>query len=71
MVASEAKMQRLEDRVTVLERNEAVSEERNRQIVKRLDKIDGHLSRVLWLVVALIIGGFINFMIRGGLDVPI
>lgn len=35
----------------------------------RLDKMDGHLNKLVWLILAAIIGGFMTFIIRGGLTI--
>ncbi len=38
-------------------------------IEKRLDKIDSHVSRVVWLIVTAIIVAVMGFMISGGFNV--
>ena len=42
-------------------------EERFNQLDTRLDTIDGHVSRLVWLLIATIIGGFMSFIFQGGL----
>jgi hypothetical protein len=37
------------------------------QIDGRLDKIDGHIARLVWLIIAAIIGGFMSFVMQGSL----
>lgn len=37
------------------------------RIHQRLDKIDGHISRMVWLIVAAIVGGVMTFILNGGL----
>lgn len=34
----------------------------------RLDKIDAHLSRLVWLIISTLLGGFLVFVIKGGLQ---
>jgi len=70
-------LQKLEIRVRNLENKydtrEAVNAERRAQteaefkrVHDRLDKIDGNISKVVWLVLAAVIGGFLSFMMQGG-----
>lgn len=33
----------------------------------RLDRIDGHINKIVWLIVTAIIGGLMAFVINGGL----
>ena len=42
-------------------------ETRFNQIDKRLDRIDALISRLVWLIVAAIIGGFMSFVLKGSL----
>lgn len=68
----EAKLDSLETRVAQLELGNAVGQERHQSIVRRLDKIDSHVSRLVWLIIALLVGALLNFVIDGGLaNVPI
>ena len=57
----------LERRIAKLEVDAAVDAERNANLNRRLDKIEAGLSKLLWLVVALILGGVVNFVLNGGL----
>jgi len=71
---------RVAARVTELEQwrhkvdtERAVHDERDRyakerfdNVEKRLDKIDSHISRVVWLVLTAIIGALMAFLISGG-----
>lgn len=41
----------------------------NERIDARLGSIESHLSKVVWLVLTGIIGGFVAFMISGGISV--
>lgn len=60
----------MESRVTKLETDRAVEAERYMNIVKRLDRLDNGVSKILWIVGGAIVAGFISFMLRGGLNVP-
>lgn len=33
----------------------------------RFNKLDSNISRVVWLVLASIVGGFVSFVLKGGL----
>ena len=37
-------------------------------IEKRLDKIDAHISKMVWLILTAIIGAFMAFLISGGFN---
>ena len=57
-----------------LETYRAVNEEKQKrlethfsQIDKRLDRIDALISRLVWLILAAIIGGFMSFVLKGNL----
>lgn len=60
----------MDKRVTKLEMDRAVEAERYQNIIRRLDKIEGGMSKLLWLVIAIITGGVMNFILSGGLNVP-
>lgn len=64
---TEEQLRALEKRVTTLERDYAVGAERHTQIVSRLDKIEGNISKLVWLIVTAIAGGFMGFIMRGGM----
>lgn len=66
---SEQELSRLAERVSKLEINSAVDHERHSSIVKRLDRIDGHISKLVWLIVTAIVGAFMAFLISGGLNI--
>lgn len=58
----------LGNRVTTLERNEAVSNERMSVIQASLTKIDGNLSRIVWTFIIAVVGAFATFILKGGLN---
>jgi hypothetical protein len=60
----------VENRLNALETNDAVNAVQYQNILERLQKIEGALSKVSWLVIAVIVGGVINFMMNGGFSVP-
>lgn len=60
---------RSDERLTKLEVKFAVDHERHENILKRLDRIDGHISKLVWLIITAIIGAFMTFLIRGGFHV--
>ena len=62
--------EQMESRVTKLETDRAVEAERYLNIVKRLDRLDNGVSKILWIIGGAIIAGFVSFMLRGGLNVP-
>ena len=57
----------IEERLVVLEITVAVESERYMSILKRLDKIDSHVGRLVWLILGGIIAAFIAFVVGGGL----
>lgn len=59
-----------EKRLVKLETDRAVEAERYGQIVRRLDKLDNGVSKILWIIGGAILAGFVSFMLRGGLNVP-
>lgn len=70
-------VQKLEIRVRKLEQwtgtFDALNSERRanteaefKRVHERLDKIDGNIGKVVWLVLAAVIGGFLSFMMQGG-----
>ncbi|MGV2975693.1 hypothetical protein AB1P65_09570 [Roseibium alexandrii] len=62
--------EQMDARVTKLETDRAVEAERYQNIVKRLDRLDNGVSKILWIIGGAIIAGFVSFMLRGGLNVP-
>ncbi|MBU2982740.1 hypothetical protein KO498_13065 [Lentibacter algarum] len=68
----EKRLTSLELTVAAIETDRAVSEEKRKfmvarfnQIDTRLDKIDGHIGRLVWLIIAAILGGLMSFMMQG------
>lgn len=74
MAENNERLSSLESRVTKLEVNSAVSEERHITILKRFDKLDnevgeirGYFRRIVWIVGGSIIAAFMTFALGGGL----
>lgn len=81
---TEAAFQRTEDRLAYVEAasaraetDRAVNEEKQKRmetrfngIDLRLDRIDALISRLVWLIVAAIVGGLMSFLIEGRLLLP-
>ena len=68
----ERRLTSLELSVAAMETERAVSEEKRKfmvarfnQIDSRLEKIDGHIARLVWLIIAAILGGLMSFMMQG------
>ncbi|MEM1234777.1 MAG: hypothetical protein AAGH70_11690 [Pseudomonadota bacterium] len=62
----EASIRQMEtERAVDLEKQKFIEERFNR-LDQRLVKIEGHTSRLVWLIIAAIIGGLMSFMMRGG-----
>ena len=57
-------------RLSKLETDGAVDAERYGSIIRRLEKIEGILSKLMWLVVTIIIAGILRFAMAGGLSIP-
>jgi pyruvate/2-oxoacid:ferredoxin oxidoreductase alpha subunit len=70
MPVSDTMFETLRDRVTSVEMENAVREEADRNIERRLDKIETILSRLTWLMVTGIGSAFFLFVASGGLRVP-
>lgn len=67
ITAVELRLVRIEtDRAVNLEKQKFM-EGRFNQIDTRLDKIDGHVSRLVWLIIAAILSTFMSFVMRGSL----
>jgi hypothetical protein len=69
----DARVAAIEAMVTRLETGRAVDTEKHlrlearfESIDTRLDRIDGVISRLVWLIVAAIVGGFVSFALKGG-----
>lgn len=72
----ETKIELLASRVSALETRAAVDDERYLSIQRRFDdtdkklgNIDGHISKLVWVVVVAIVGAFIKFAMDGGLKI--
>ena len=68
-MVSDLAFETLKDRVTVVERHQAVKSATDASIEHRLEKIETVLSRLTWLLVAGIGGAAIAFVVSGGLSV--
>ncbi|MFK7938059.1 MAG: hypothetical protein AB8B82_01675 [Roseovarius sp.] len=60
--------------IAAMETERAVSEEKRKfmearfnHIDRRLEKIEGHISRLVWLIIATIIGASMSFVMSGGM----
>jgi hypothetical protein len=69
MVVTEIAFENLKDRVTLVERQQAVKSATDASIETRLTKIETVLSRLTWLMVSGIGGAAIAFVVSGGLNV--
>lgn len=58
----------MDGRVSSLERNEAVSAVRMANIQASLAKIDTNLSRLVWIFITAVGGGFAAFIMKGGFN---
>ncbi|MEL6915563.1 MAG: hypothetical protein AAFP13_13785 [Pseudomonadota bacterium] len=74
VAAIDARLSSVEGAMHTVETERAVNEEKEKFMVSRfnaldgrLDKIDGHVAKLVWLILAAIIGGFMSLVIRGGL----
>ena len=71
MPVTDAAFEALRDRVTRVERQQAVKSVTDASIEIRLEKIETVLSRLTWLLVAGIGGAAIAFVVSGGLSAAI
>ncbi|MEM6587211.1 MAG: hypothetical protein AAF641_02095 [Pseudomonadota bacterium] len=69
----ERRLNSLELSVAAIETDRAVSEEKLKfvnarfdQLDRRLEKIDGHISKLVWLIIAAMVGGLMSFVLSGG-----
>ncbi len=69
----EVRISAVEGTLGMLETERAVSEEKQKfmearfnQIDRRLERIDGHISRLVWLIIAAIVGGIVSMVMKGG-----
>lgn len=67
MAVTDAMFDALRDRVTVVERQQAVKTATDKAIEDRLTKIETVLSRLTWLMVSGIGGSAVAFVVSGGL----
>jgi hypothetical protein len=67
IAAIEAMVGRLETGRAVDGEKQLRLEARFGSIDARLDRIDALISRLVWLIMAAIVGGFMSFLIKGGL----
>lgn len=63
------KVKELESWRHVQDTNNAVNKQSLLSIEKRLDRIDGHMTRLVWTIVGSILLGFLTFIMQGGLNV--
>jgi hypothetical protein len=56
----------VEGRVTSLELRMALAENNIGDIVKKLDKIDNNISKLIWIVVGAVILAVLNVVLKGG-----
>lgn len=68
MAVTDLAFEALKDRVTVVERQQAVKTATDTAIEARLTKIETVLSRLTWLMVSSIAMAFFAFIISGGLN---
>lgn len=54
-------------RLRELERNYAVMEEKVKTLTEKVDKINGHLSKMLWFVGGGMISSLVAWVMSGGL----
>lgn len=65
----EERFAKQDDRLTKLEVKSAVDYERHVAVVARLDRIDNHMSKLVWLMITGIVGAIMAFLIRGGFQI--
>ncbi|CTQ34243.1 hypothetical protein [Jannaschia rubra] len=70
---TDERLARIEMVIARLETDRAVEAEKQKrletrfnQIDGRLDRIDALISRLVWLIVAAIVGGFMSILLKGG-----
>ncbi|MEO0677085.1 MAG: hypothetical protein AAFR53_05530 [Pseudomonadota bacterium] len=66
VVTLEEAQQRTHMERAVNQEKQKYIEDRFNRLDKRLAKIEGHVSRIVWLVIAAIIGAAMSFIVRGG-----
>ena len=63
----ESELGRVETHNAVREEKRRFDESRLRDMDARIDRIEGHLSKLVWLIVAAILGGFMSIVTKGAL----
>ena len=67
MAVLENKQTESEKRLYALELKEAVVDEQYKTVINRLDKIDGHVNKLVWLALTSLAVPIFNFVMNGGL----
>ena len=70
----DARLTKIEAAIIRLETERAVNEEKQKfmegrfnQIDSKLMRIDGHISKLVWLIIAAILGAFMSFIMQGAI----
>lgn len=63
---SELAFDTLRERINDLERDLAVRAETQRNILARLDKIDGNLSRIMWIIISAVAASVLAYVLNKG-----
>lgn len=63
------KVEKIQEWKTVQETQTALATERYSNINSRLDKIDGHMAKLIWIILVGILGAAGSFILSGGLNV--
>lgn len=63
----EADMDLMWKAITALQLSDAIRGKESEQIISRLDRIDGHLSKLLWAFIAGFVTSAVVFVVNGGL----
>jgi chaperonin cofactor prefoldin len=64
-VDMDEKVATLESRVSNLETRVAVAERDIQGINQKLDKIDGNLTRLMWIVIIAVVGALLRLVVAG------
>lgn len=67
MSTNDDQIAKLDERISKLEIKSAVDFERHGSVIKRLDRIDGHVSKLIWIIITAIVAAFMTFILKGGL----
>lgn len=68
MAIEQAQIDQLKEEVSDLKTRMAVAESNIREISKKIDKIEGNTSKIIWLVGSAIILSALNMIIKGGVQ---